>query len=269
MSNSIWDEPEEREKMYFGRLELRQTHMVKGKLEYDPDHHDKDNPNRPEWAVDQWPDGLRPFWFIEMSIGPLNSGDLRPHGMYEFDPGWKKHTRPSVVALVKSGKLTSADDINLKWVQYTYKPWRDYKANTVEYYQSGENVDKVRADERGNFFVEKKALFIVDVFSTEEDCRAASDHWFGVEQPASNGGGSPWGDVPAGNNNKAVDAILPFLSHFINEATDKTTGRVDRSKLAESIAGQSIFADPKINLTIDSPEVVKLIEAAEMDAVPF
>lgn len=265
MSNSIWDEPEEREKMYFGRLELRQTHMVKGKLEYDPDHHDKDNPNRPEWAVDQWPDGLRPFWFIEMSIGPLNSGDLRPHGMYEFDGGWKKHTKPSIIALAKSGKLADADDINLKWVQYTYKSWEDYKTDSVTYYQA-QYPDKVHADTRGNFYVEKKALFIVDVFSTEEECRLASDRWFGVEQPANNGG-SPWGDVPAGNNNKAVDAILPFLSHFINEATDKTTGLVDRSLLAASIAGQSIFSQHKI--TIDSPEVVKMIQLAEMDSVPF
>lgn len=196
---------------------------------------------------------------ITVRVAPLSGGDLTERSYFSFGKDWNKIVLPSLQALVAAGKLPHASQVSGRYARYRFEPWKDYAKNTVEYYQR-ENVEKVQADERGNFFVEKYALFFEDVYSTEQECIVAHDNHFGVE--SNSNGGSPWGDIPAGNDNGGVNAVLPFLSHFINEATDN--GRVDRSKLATSIAGQSIFAQYK--LTIDSPEVVKMIEAAE---VPF
>lgn len=196
---------------------------------------------------------------ITVRVAPLSGGDLTERSYFSFGKDWNKIVLPSLQALVAAGKLPHASQVSGRYASYHFEPWKDYAKNTVEYYQR-ENVEKVQADERGNFFVEKYALFFEDVYSDEASCIVAHDNHFGVE---ANGNGSPWGDqsadIPAGNGNVA----LSFLPHFVKQALGDDH-KVDRAKLAADIANNAVFS----SLTVDSPEVAAEIEKVEAEA-PF
>lgn len=221
---------------------------------------------------------------ITFNLFPLAGGDLITDTYFKFQnhsKPWDSDVLPAIRELVTAGKIKNAPDINGKYLAWTFRSWRSYRKNDVQYWrdraeterQNGQedeaqkSAGRIQIDERGNEFVEKRYIHILDVFNTQEEAQKASDDHYGVEGQAS----GVWdeakeekGDPPNGPGSVDKATALQFVTGMIKGAMGDNH-KVDRDKVETFINDNSAI---KAHFTIDSEEVQDVIADAESDP-PF
>lgn len=223
----------------------------------------------------------QPYTKIVLNLFPLAGGDLISDQYFKFQnhsKPWDSDVLPAIRELVTAGKLKNAPDINGKYVSWCFRQWRSYRKNDVQYWrdratterQNGQedeaqkSAGKIQIDERGNEFVEKRYIHILDVFNSQEEAQAANDEFYGVEGSASGvwDGDKKEAEPPTGFDDKS--SAMLFLPEFVKMAMGENH-RVDRDKLAELINASDVL---KAHFTLQSPEVEDAINDAEAEP-PF
>lgn len=217
---------------------------------------------------------------ITLNLFPLAGGDLISDSYFKFQnhsKPWDSDVLPAIRELVTAGKLANAPDISGKYVSWCFRQWRSYRKNDVQYWkdraeterlngqedEAQKSAGKIQIDERGNEFVEKRYIHILDVFNSQEEAEAASNEHYGVEDSTSGvwDGDKKESEPPTGFDDKS--SAMLFLPEFVKMALGQNH-KVDRDKLAELIASSDVL---KAHFTLQSEEVVKAIE--EVESLPF
>lgn len=215
-----------------------------------------------------------PYNKITFNLFPLAGGDLISDTYFKFQnhsKPWDSDVLPAIRELVTAGKLKNAPDISGKYVSWCFRQWRSYRKNDVQYWrdraeterQNGQedeaqkSAGKIQIDERGNEFVEKRYIHILDVFNSQEAAQAASDEIYGVESANTIPGFESDESAPPENYGDKESALL-FLPEFVKMAMNGN--KVDRDKLAGLIESSDVL---KAHFTLQSPEVEDAIADAE------
>lgn len=216
---------------------------------------------------------------IMFILSPLDGGDLITENYFKFQghsKPWDSDVLPAIRDLVISGKLPDASKIDDKWVSWEYRSWRSYRKNDIQYWrdraetekqngqieESQKSYSRIQNDEKGNEFVEKRYIHIVDIFASEDDVRKEHDNYYGISSTPEVFG-EPETKQPENFLDK--EKVLAFLPSFVKMAMD-TNGNVDREKLITLINDN---VDLKAHFTIDSDEVESEIAKVESAGIPF
>ena len=206
------------------------------------------------------------YFQFNVTIAPLGGGDLIDRKYFNF----QQTPNDTKIFLAGLNKATNNKPMTLvnpdgAWVEYGWETFRDYGRKTVEHYEN-KNPDKLQADEKGRFFVEKGVIKLVRVFADENECIAAHDSARGIES-SSNGAFAVNGEStaeapPVSEVNK--DTAAMFLPWAVKTAMNGGN-KVNKDTLEQMIAGNDAL---KQHFTIDSPEVLAEIEKLELEAEP-
>ena len=205
------------------------------------------------------------YYQFNVTVGPLGGGDLIERKYFNFaqTPSDTKIFLDGLNAATNNQPMTAVNPDGA-WVEYQWETFRDYGKKTVKYYEDN-NPDKLQADEKGRFFVEKGAIKLLRMFRDENECILAHDNAKGIENPAN--GSNPFATNGNGHVNQSepadmpTDTALAFIGAFVKQCRG-TDNKVNRDMLATMIAQYE--AVNKL-FTVDSPQVVQLIEAAETE----
>ena len=218
---------------------------------------------------------------ITLNLLPIAKGELISETYFKFQnhsKPWDSDVLPAIRELVTVGKLKNAPDINGKHVSWCFRSWRSYRKNDVQYWrdraeterQNGQedeaqkSAGKIQIDEKGNEFVEKRYIHILDVFNSQEEAQAANDEFYGTDGQTS----GVWDEAkkeaepPTGFDDKS--SAMLFLPEFVRMARGEN-GKIDRDKLAGLIESSDVL---KAHFTLQSPEVEDAINDAESEP-PF
>lgn len=205
------------------------------------------------------------YYQFDVSIGPLNGGDLIQRKYFNFaqTPNDTKIFLDGLNQATGNNPMTAVNPDGA-WVEYQWETYRDYRKSTVKYYEDN-NADKLQADEKGRFFVEKGAIRLLRMFRDENECIAAHDSVKGIEN--SNNPFASSGQTAASAPTAAPVADKETASKFlpwIVKTAMNGGNRVDRNILATMIAGNDALRQ---HFTVDSPEVVAEIAKLETEPV--
>ena len=85
---------------------------------------------------------------------------------------WNDITLPSILKLVKGGKLTSFTDIlNQQFVTYCLTDWKDRTKKSITYFKDS-NPDRILKDDNGPYIL-KPAIEYLDVFASMDEWQIA------------------------------------------------------------------------------------------------
>jgi len=208
------------------------------------------------------------YYQFDVSIGPLNGGDLIQRKYFNFaqTPNDTKIFLDGLNQATGNNPMTAVNPDGA-WVEYQWETYRDYRKSTVKYYEDN-NADKLQADEKGRFFVEKGAIRLLRMFRDENECIAEHDKAKGIEntsEVAINGAFAVSGDsapiAPPAQPNATKETAAAFLPWIVKTAMNGGN-KVDLNTLAQMIAGNDVL---KVHFTVESPEVQAEIAKVETE----
>jgi len=224
---------------------------------------------------------------ITFNLLPIANGNLITEAYFKFanhSKPWDSHVLPAIRDLVSAGKITSAPDINGKYVSWCFRQWQSYRKNDIKYWreraesekefgehdEATKSLAKIQVDGKGNEFVEKRYMHLLDVFDSQEAAQAANDEFYGVESGNDSIPGfddTTSGSVEPPTNFGDKQTALAFLPNFVKMSM--SNGKVNRDKLQNFIDSNEVL---KAHFSMESEEVQNAIQQAELleqDELPF
>jgi len=216
---------------------------------------------------------------ITFNLFQISGGNLITETYFKFrdhSKPWDSHVLPAIRDLIMAGKINTSTVDNkpdIKYVSWSFKQWRSYRKNDIQYWreraenekqagqedEAAKSLAKIQVDEKGNEFVEKRYIHILDAFDTQEAAQAANDEFYSTEAS----GGNVWGTIepepPTGFGDKTT--AMAFLPNFVKMSMENN--KVNRDKLQEFIKSNDVL---KAHFSMESEEVKTAIKDAE---VPF
>jgi hypothetical protein len=207
------------------------------------------------------------YYQFNVAIGPLGGGDLIERKYFNFaqTPNDTKIFLDSLNNVTANQPMKLVNDDG-SWIEYQWETFRDYGKKTVQYYQDN-NADKLQADDKGRFFVEKGAIKLLRMFRDENECITEHDKAKGIENSNNPFATSSQTAVSAPTAAPAPVADKETASKFlpwIVKTAMNGGNRVDRDVLATMIAANDALRQ---HFTVDSPEVVAEIAKLETEPV--
>lgn len=230
MNNSPWQIQPERPSMRFGYVELIQEEKT------------MKNGN--------------PYWIMQFVILPIGDGNTIDRKMYTFNKDWNSVTLPSILGLVNSGELKKPTDINERWVEYSWKEWKDYSKNTREYYQDND-PSKIVSDDKGKPYVEKTALCFTRVFEDQEQAEKEYAALYGGASSVQNDD-IPWESKEEEKPDHSM--ALSFIETWLS--ANNADGEVDRDALKDFIESNKGMMG---ELSHDHADVIALVSKFEAE----
>jgi hypothetical protein len=205
------------------------------------------------------------YYQFNVTVGPLGGGDLIERKYFNFaqTPNDTKIFLDGLNQATNNQPMTAVNDDGV-WVEWQWETFRDYGKKTIQHYKDND-VNKLQADNKGRFFVEKGAIKLLRMFRDENECIAAHDSVKGIEN--SNNPFASSGQTAASAPTAAPVADKETASKFlpwIVKTAMNGGNRVDRNILATMIAGNDALRQ---HFTVDSPEVVAEIAKLETEPV--
>lgn len=209
------------------------------------------------------------YYQFNVTVGPLGGGDLIERKYFNFaqTPNDTKIFLDGLNAATNNQPMTAVNDDGC-WVEYQWETFRDYGKKTVKYYEDN-NPDKLQADEKGRFFVEKGAIKLLRMFRDENECILAHDSTKGIENASESSinsafavSGNSAQTAPPAQPNATKETAAAFLPWIVKTAMNGGN-KVDLNTLAQMIAGNDVL---KVHFTVDSPEVQA--EIAKLETEP-
>ena len=215
-----------------------------------------------EMLIETVPGKKGDYTKITFNTMPLDGGEFKSSQYFKFanhTKPWDSHVLPRIRELIAEGKIKTGPELNGKFVSYRFDQWPSYSKRDIEYYEEN-SPEYLQFDEKGKQFVNKLFFYIVDVFNTEAECRAAHDAHYNIE-----GGSNPFGgaddDVPIAMPKIALDAdvALGLVPNFEAQLTEVfKTAFGDNHK----------FDADKARQVLNSPDGIPILGNLDFDAKP-
>lgn len=205
------------------------------------------------------------YYQFNVTVGPMGGGDLIERKYFNFaqTPNDTKIFLDGLNQATNNQPMTAVNDDGV-WVEWQWETFRDYGKKTIQHYKDND-ANKLQADNKGRFFVEKGAIKLLRMFRDENECIMAHDSAKGIENSNNPFATSGQTAVSAPTAVPVADkeTASKFLPWIIKSAMNGGN-RVDRNILATMIAGNDALRQ---HFTVDSPEVVAEIAKLETEPV--
>jgi len=207
------------------------------------------------------------YYQFNVTVGPLGGGDLIERKYFNFaqTPNDTKIFLDGLNQATNNQPMTAVNDDGV-WVEWQWETFRDYGKKTIQHYKDND-VNKLQADNKGRFFVEKGAIKLLRMFRDENECVTAHDAAKGIEntsEAAINGAfnvSSAPVTAPPAQPNATKETAAAFLPWIVKTAMNGGN-KVDLNTLAQMIAGNDVL---KVHFTVESPEVQAEIAKVETE----
>jgi len=206
------------------------------------------------------------YYQFNVTVGPLGGGDLIERKYFNFaqTPNDTKIFLDGLNQATNNQPMTAVNDDGV-WVEWQWETFRDYGKKTIQHYKDND-VNKLQADNKGRFFVEKGAIKLLRMFRDENECIMAHDSAKGIENsnnPFATSGqtavSAPTAAPVPVADKETASKFLPWIVKTAMNGGNK----VDRDVLATMIAANDALRQ---HFTVDSPEVAA--EIAKLETEP-